>query len=230
MTEKQYKDTNPKYWKEYSNLQHVKHELINNYLQGWFPILSTWQGRIMYLETHAGRGIHATGDSGSPIVALNTLLTHSSFDRIVERCQVVFYFIENDSDNMNCLDGEICKIGNLHSNIIIKKEVGDSFEILSDLIQNLKSSRERLAPAFIFVDPYGFKIDGNILRELMQFERVELFINVMWRELDMAMAQSENEGMRYLLDSIFGSENWKEYINADKIEFKLSETMEFIQN
>lgn len=229
MKDKQNKDAHPEYWKEYSNLQYVKHTLIKNYLQGWFPILSSWQGRIMYLETHAGKGIHDTGDSGSPIVAVKTLLNHNFFNRIVNKCQVVFYFIENDAENMRCLEGEICKFGDLHENIIIKKNIGDSFSILSDLINELKTSSERLAPAFIFVDPYGFKIDGNILRELMQFDRVELFINVMWRELNMAMAQSESEGMRFLLDSIFGSTTWKDNIGSGILDLRLKETMDYIR-
>ena len=42
-----------------------------------------------------------------------------------------------------------------------------------------------MAPAFLFVDPYGFKIPAQLLGDLMKAGRVELFINVMWRELDM---------------------------------------------
>ena len=33
-------DTNPEIWREYSNLQHVKHALIEKYLEGWFPKLA----------------------------------------------------------------------------------------------------------------------------------------------------------------------------------------------
>ena len=29
-------DENPKYWREYSNLQRTKHELIRHYLGGWY--------------------------------------------------------------------------------------------------------------------------------------------------------------------------------------------------
>lgn len=47
-------DSNPSYWAEYTNLQHVKHALIQEYLKGWFPKLGFWSGRIVYLDTHAG--------------------------------------------------------------------------------------------------------------------------------------------------------------------------------
>jgi hypothetical protein len=46
-----------------------------------------------------------------------------------------------------------------------------------------------MAPAFLFVDPYGFKIPAKLLGDLMKAGRVELFINVMWRELDMLIQQ-----------------------------------------
>jgi len=68
-------DTNPKYWKEYTNLQHVKHSLIRNYLNGWFPMLGSWAGRILYFDTHAGRGKHKGGQKGSPLVALDCVLS-----------------------------------------------------------------------------------------------------------------------------------------------------------
>ena len=46
-----------------------------------------------------------------------------------------------------------------------------------------------MAPAFIFVDPYGFKLPATLLQKLLSYPRVELFVNVIWRELDMAMRQ-----------------------------------------
>jgi len=39
-------DPNPAYWEQYGPFQHVKHELIRCYLNGWFPKLGTWAGRV----------------------------------------------------------------------------------------------------------------------------------------------------------------------------------------
>jgi len=61
-----YTDNSPTYWDEYSNLQKVKHDLIREYLNGWFPKLGLWSGRIVYFDTHAGRGRHMSGQEGSP--------------------------------------------------------------------------------------------------------------------------------------------------------------------
>src|SRR6185503_1803135 len=67
-------DPNPTYWEQYGPFQHVKHELIRCYLNGWYPKLGTWARRVLYVDTHAGRGRYESGDPGSPVLALQTLL------------------------------------------------------------------------------------------------------------------------------------------------------------
>ena len=76
-------DPNPAYWEQYGPFQHVKHELIRCYLNGWFPKLGTWAGRVLYVDTHAGRGRYESGDPGSPLVALQTLLNHSYREKLL---------------------------------------------------------------------------------------------------------------------------------------------------
>jgi hypothetical protein len=68
-----------------------------------------------------------------------------------------------------------------------------------------------MAPAFLFVDPYGFKVPAKLLSELMGAGRVELFVNVMWRELDMLIRQEPvaGTGPAQTLDDIFGSDIWR---------------------
>ena len=85
-------DPAPDYWKEYNNLQRIKHEIIRTYLGGWFPKLARWSGKILYVDTHAGRGKHVTGHWGSPLVALRTLLEHSNRDLILRHSEVKFIF------------------------------------------------------------------------------------------------------------------------------------------
>ena len=122
-----------KYWEKYSNLQKIKHQLICEYLKGWFPILSTWQGRIIYLDTHAGRGTHKRGEQGSPVVALNTLLEHSFREKILQKCEVLFYFIEMDEKNITMLRQEVNKLGALPQNVKVEIQEGNCFEILTSI-------------------------------------------------------------------------------------------------
>jgi hypothetical protein len=92
-------DSNPEYWDDYSNLQHVKHELIKEYLKGWFPKMllgPTGCRQLLYIDTHAGRCKYRTGQQGSPLVALTTLLEHTSCPQMLQNAKVYFHFIEGD--------------------------------------------------------------------------------------------------------------------------------------
>jgi three-Cys-motif partner protein len=210
------------YWDEYSNLQRVKHELIRTYLGGWFPKLTLGgSGRILFIDTHAGRGKHMRGELGSPLIALETLLNHSFRDRILARGEVVFNFIERDAGNLSALEVELENY-DLPDGVFVHPLEGDSFEIIDDIIGHLEGQGHSLAPSFVFCDPFGFSIPGSTLRRLMKFRGVELFVNVIWRELDMAMAQGRNgtirPGMQTRLDSIFDGADWLDAVDSDDLD------------
>ncbi|MBI5243804.1 MAG: three-Cys-motif partner protein TcmP [Elusimicrobia bacterium] len=205
-------DSNPDYWLEYSNLQKVKHDVIRWYLGGWFPKLTLGQWgskRVLYVDTNAGRGKHLQGQLGSPLVALDSFLNHDFRDRILASSEVFFYFIERDKSNVNSLQQELKAREPLPKRIGVEAIAGDCFKVLEGVVASLKKEGKSLAPSFIFCDPYGFKVPGRTLRELMTFPRVELFVNVIWRELDMAIRQGDKPGMAALLDSIFDGPEWR---------------------
>jgi three-Cys-motif partner protein len=100
---------------------------------------------------------------------------------------------------------------------------GDAFERLSVILNELRRDRAQMAPAFLFVDPYGFKIPAALLGDLMKAGRVELFINVMWRELDMLIQQRPAPGTPHAqtLDEIFGSSSWRTEVIGDGMDERL---------
>lgn len=180
---------NREYWLEYSNLQHVKHGLIREYLNGWFPKMVLGPNgckRLLYIDTHAGRGRHLQGQLGSPLVALATLENHQARNRILGAAQVRFHFIERDEHNLSVLNEELAA-RNPPANVVVAPESGDCFSLIERGIASVESARQPFPPSFIFVDPYGFKLPGKLLRKLMSYPKVELFVNVIWRELDMAI-------------------------------------------
>ena len=206
---------NEKYWADYSNLQTVKHDLIRRYLNGWYPKLGYWAGRVVYLDTHAGRGKHETGQPGSPVVAVRTLLEHSHRDRLLAKSEFLFLLIERDEDNFKALRTEIEVLDTLPAKVKVTAVQAEAFAEIKKLVDQLKVKGQKLAPAFVFVDPFGFRIPGSILREVMKAGRVELFINVMWRELDMAIRQTNRPvGLTQLLNEYFDGEEWTTEISA----------------
>jgi three-Cys-motif partner protein len=87
-------DAHPEYWRDYTNLQHVKHELIREYLNGWFPKLGLWSRRIDYFDTHAGRGKYASGEAGSPVIAIDTLLRTAFETGFLKRAKFIFSLLK----------------------------------------------------------------------------------------------------------------------------------------
>jgi three-Cys-motif partner protein len=213
-------DTNPEYWGEHSKLQQVKHALIRNYLNGWFPKMvlgPTGCGRLLYIDTHAGRGKHLNGKLGSPLVALTTLLDHQSRDKLLQKAEVRFYFIERDAANVAALNQELAAHA-LPSRVFATAEHGDSFQIIEDAITTFEKDGKHLAPGFICVDPYGFRLPGYLLQKLLSYPKVELFVNVIWRELDMAIQRARVDSASSLavtLNSVFDGDNWRKIDAAD---------------
>ena len=209
------KDRNPEYWEKYSNHQRVKHQLIHEYLNGWFAKLGMRSGRILYFDTHAGKGKHASGDLGSPLVAMTTLLQHRFWQSHFSTCEIRFFFIDEDPSNAAVLRREITALGALPSNVTAEVIEGDCFRVLDGIVGHLREKGQIMAPAFVFVDPYGFKIPGETLRRLMEFRRVELFINVMWHELNWSFAHAVGDqpgSWPDTLNSIFGSDEWRSLV------------------
>jgi three-Cys-motif partner protein len=223
-------DPNPAHWDQYGPFQHVKHNLIRCYLGGWYPKLS-WSGRVLYVDTHAGRGVFETGDPGSPLVALRTLLEHSHRDNLLAASEYNFLFIERDPENLAMLNGEIDRLKPLPPRVNVDTSEGDAFGKLSSVLADLRRDGQRMSPAFLFVDPYGFKIPGRVLADLMNAgDRVELFINIMWRELDMLVQQRPplNTPHANTLDEIFASGEWRHEITGATPEDRLDQAVRLL--
>jgi len=225
-------DAHPEYWGDYTNLQHVKHELIGEYLNGWFPKLGFWSGRIVYFDTHAGRGKYASGEAGSPVVAIDTLLRHKFRDRILERSEVFFFFIEEDSKNIEALRKELAALGALPKRVQVRISCDDCFPQLEQLLAGLQSRGQDMPPAFLFVDPYSFKVPGDLIRRLLHAGRVEVFVNIIWREMDMAIAQAKHQlagGMVDSLNLVFAGDKWREIKSESSLDQRADQAIDLLQ-
>ena len=130
-------NTDENYWSEYTGLQHAKHQLLSKYLGGWFPILASANGRVIYLDCHAGRGSHTTGHKGSPILALQTLLTHQSKNNILNGTEIHFVFFETNQQNCDALREEISALGEIPKNVNIHPFREDYEEALREIVDDL---------------------------------------------------------------------------------------------
>ncbi len=205
-------DANEKHWARPLPLQYAKHKIVREYLKAWFPILGFSYDRILYLETHAGRGKFTTGEDASPLVAIKTLLKHSHLYSILRNSEVRFIFMEKDQTNADLLIKHIKSLkDDIPKGIYASVSADDCFKTLKSILSHLEKTSSRLATAFVFVDPFGFTIPGDILSQLFKAGRVELFVNIMWREMDMQMANVLKRGVSSsTLDSVFNGERWRD--------------------
>jgi three-Cys-motif partner protein len=162
---------------------------------------------------------------------LRTLLAHQHRERLLARCEFFFNLIEKDEENLAALKREIATLGPLPPRIRVHPIAGDFSEVLQAMLDHLASRKSELAPAFIFVDPYGFSIPGALLENLMQAGRVELFVNVMWRYLDMAIANAkatDSAGMASRLDAVFQGPEWRARINSQDLDKRAKQAVELL--
>lgn len=47
----------------------AKHELLRRYLGGWFPIMTSYHRRVIYLDGYCGPGTYEDGEPGSPLTS-----------------------------------------------------------------------------------------------------------------------------------------------------------------
>jgi len=215
-------DINVEYWKDYDGLQRAKHNILRRYIGGWFPILSSWSGRVLYIDCNAGRGKHETGEDGSPIIALKCLLNHNLRNMILSKSEVSFLFFENNEINANVLQSEINQLGQLPEKISCSLMCDDYQKQLSDRLDTLEKTGGKLSPTFAFIDPYGYSISMELLNRLLSFKHCELFINFMYRYVDMAMHDKTKAGN---MNELFGTYLWQELLDIEDPDERLLKTI-----
>jgi three-Cys-motif partner protein len=131
---------------------------------------------------------------------------HTLRARILSSTEVYFYFFEVNEHNYTQLCRELQAFGQLPKNVFVNPRHGDYEAHLREAIADLRSKGRRMAPAFAFIDPYGFTISMDLLNQLLDFPACELLINFMYRYIDMAIHQPVQAAN---MDSLFGCHDWQ---------------------
>lgn len=168
----------------------AKHRILEEYLKGWFPIMWSFDKRIIYLDGFAGSGEYDDGSYGSPFIAIETAKNNPQATRSKE---VVFYFVEKNHKRyahlLEKIDHDYKLSGTTSGGFqyhllpsewgirIIEGEFNSNFKKELEL---LDKDGARLAPTMAFVDPYGYSaIDIDHLGKILRFPKCELLITYM---------------------------------------------------
>jgi three-Cys-motif partner protein len=160
----------------------AKHEILRHYLEAWFPILGRWNGRVLFIDGFAGPGIYAKGEPGSPLIALETLLGHASFNRL--SCEFVFLFMEPNEDRAASLNAQLATFFAAHpkpKNVQVEVLKTTFEDAAQSVLKQLDEQKSRLAPTFAFIDPFGFSgMPLDLICRLLSFNKCEVFLNFMY--------------------------------------------------
>ncbi len=197
-------DSDPTKW-DYPPHTRAKHEMLGAYLDGWFPVLSKWNGRVVFLDGFAGRGRYVNGEEGSPLIALRHLLDHCYFPSMRHR-EFVFLFVEANAENAENLKKELAAFRQQREpwpqNVTPQVVAAPFDRTARDILDTMAEQKRRLAPTFAFVDPFGYSgLPMDILSDLLAYPRSEVFVNFMVGHVQRFI---ERDGQEAAMRSLFG--------------------------
>lgn len=182
----------------------AKHEILKRYLGAWFPILGSANKRILYIDGFAGPGEYKGGETGSPIIALETALDHEH-DLADE---IVFIFIEKREDRCDHLRGLLTSY-NLPEGIKFAVQQGRFDEHMTEILDYIDEQNTRLAPTFALVDPFGFSgTPMAVVSRLMANPHCEVLITFMFDSVNRFVGHPQ-EKIQAHMDDLYGCSTWR---------------------
>lgn len=190
-----------------------KHRVLRAYLDAWFPILSSWRKRILFIDGFAGPGEYKGGEEGSPQIAMRALVDHSA--KI--EAEVVFFFIEKEEGRAQHLESIVQKWkAKLPDNAKPHVVTGQFDETMEDVLSSLDGQKKRMAPAFVMIDPFGVAgTPMSVVRRIMGNPQCEVYFSLMYEGLNRWKNTPEFEGH---LDDLFGCPNWRDFVDIEDSE------------
>ena len=184
----------------------AKHAILKNYLNAWLPIMTSWNGRVVFLDGFAGPGRYTGGELGSPLIALEAALKH----RQPIKSQVLFLFIEADLRRFQHLQGILDSVyqPRLAGTPFSYQAINGKFDnAMGRVLGELEESSLLLAPTFAFIDPFGYSdTPFTMIQRLMKQPRCEVLINFNYEELNRFLLL-ESQWPHF--DQQFGTGQWR---------------------
>lgn len=204
----------------------AKHTILRRYLQAWFPILSSFNDRILYIDGFAGPGEYSKGEPGSPIIALETAIAAVKDNRLKPSVKIMFLFIEEDEERCEHLKSLLARISLPH-NIRYNVECGRFDETLKSALDQFDIQKKSLAPTFAFIDPFGISdTPFSIIERIMKFKRCEVLITFMSGFIN--RFKDHPNAINYI-DELFETKYWRHELLKSPENSGEEEIVEFYQ-
>ncbi len=180
----------------------AKHIILDKYLKAWFPIMSAYNNRLLYIDGFAGPGVYKDGEDGSPVIAIDIAKNHIRN----LKAEIVFIFIELDSERCENLE-RILSTKEYPDNYRIEVYCSTFENILSTILGFIKEE-SHLAPSFVFIDPFGYsQTPFFVVKRIMSHPKCEVLITFMYDCINRFILDPTKEEC---LNEHFGTDKWKE--------------------
>lgn len=192
---------------DYEGQTKAKHEVFGDYIDKWIKIVGAYN-KLNYIDGFGGAGAYKDASGklyyGSPIIVAKTA------QKIQSRLKRSVNIIVIDKDKKS-LDN-IQKIFEYEKINIKPILINDDFDkTINEALDNNKN----IAPTFVFIDPFGFKIKIKTLERIMNIKKSEIFLNFMFTRVNQFLG-SEQE--RNTFNELFGDCDWHKYENLKGVE------------
>jgi three-Cys-motif partner protein len=211
----------------------AKHEILRRYLGAWFPILGSFNDRVVYIDGFCGPGRYNNGEPGSPVIALNEALKHQQrlhsrnitflFIRLyskqafkmhkmlenkaISHFDLLFWVesIDERPDRIEHLRHEL-SLASVPANYKTIALTGFFDNELTRFLNDLEANGGQLAPTFAFIDPFGFKgLPFKLVSRLLQKPRTEVFVNVMADSINRFLEHPDDQTTQHIVE-LFGTD------------------------
>ena len=190
-----------------------KHFVLENYMGAWLPIMTKWNGRVLFIDAFAGPGVYSGGEPGSPMIALRSLVEHRSRGQM--RSEINCLFIEKETDRSEHLRQVLGGLnGELPSNCSYTVINSTFDETLTNVLDSIDQQNTHLAPAFVMIDPFGVsETPMSVIGRILENPKSEVYVSFMYREINRFRAHPNFEKH---LDELFGCREWRKGINMSE--------------
>jgi three-Cys-motif partner protein len=195
----------------------AKHEILRRYLGAWVPILVNQCGRARIIDGFAGPGKYEGGQVGSPLIALQTLLTHpdKKVQDAIHKGTVELIFIERDPRRSEHLQQLLTEqkqdrvdVPKLQLRIITGTFLEEMGKLLT--LMERQNNVGKPTPTFVFIDPFGYShAPLSMIGRIMNLPMCEVLINFMYDEINRFLTVSDPIRQQYY-DRLFGTDQWRQ--------------------
>jgi three-Cys-motif partner protein len=192
----------------YEEQTKMKHKVFSEYFDKWIKIVGS-RSKLNYIDGFGGCGAYKDKNGeiyfGSPILAAEIIKDN----KVHLGRDVNLIIIDENKDNIKNIES-IFNYKKLDIKpIFVNADFDKTINEILDKVPNI-------APTFVFIDPFGFKIKYSTLERIMEIKKSEILMNFMYNGINRFFSLRQNEK---IMSDLFGTSEWKSLLNlkgADK--------------